>query len=670
MHRASWLAVTGAALVALTAVILGFSLTAIHDQQYLASTRSGFIITDTDDDARTWRLLHELASANGADFYHLAVDPTSRDDVRTVKAVVGDGPSHARVFPNGEYARFTASPVTRLERPGGVARGEYLSTLSPAGTAHLVAALTANGVTVQSERTGWGTLLWFAATNSVVPAAAAVAVLATWLCGYARGVSRTRILAVERALGRRGTREKDLCAVGGLALATFGVVVAACAAFLRFGTGSQQIWTFAAVSTIVAVVSGAALIAGGLAGTSSSRATTFLPAYSRWRPWHRALRAAAVTQVVATAATTLLLGSSIGSVMAVHTVLQSRADWSSCETCSVTIFRSTVRNEDFDAAEPGYADAARHLEQSGEALLAWKPGGTTGDDHDPDSSASNTVVVNEPFLREDRIGLPDPLAGRVDVGRWGLLVPDSAHAEVPAVEREWFDWLVFQSSQQPGLAAPTTAPAIATYSSRDVFTYGALDDRSALWSDAPVIVVVPAAANLLPDSSYLAAGSSGELLITGDSLSTRAAFTHAGVPEDVFVVDDYSDQIARGENRARARVLPAALGTTLGFLVVLVTQMLHHRCYTSLHRDRTLLGITSGRTLLRLRWSLWVGQAGINLVAGLLVWVALRSALLPPGATPATVEIAAMALVALVGVSTALSLQHRSSWKKVRADGA
>lgn len=666
MRRRSWFAAFGVVLAVASAVLVGYSLTASLDTQFLASTRSGFIITDTPDDAGTWRSLQRHASTNGENIYRFEVDPTSSENARSVKPIIGNRPAFDRVFPDRRYARFAPTTVTQLHHPGGTARGEYLSTLTPNAADRVVSALRASGATVQVESTGWPALLRYIWMTSALPATAALVALASWLFGYAHATFRIRPLALVRTFGRRCPRFADAVKLGVTVALASAAAVAGTAAVLHVGTGAQQLPTFIGVSAVACVLFGATFVGGTVAGSASTPSTRYLPAYSRWRPWRRTYLASSLSMVAAIAIVSVLLDGLLGGVVASNSLDRSRSDRAQCSSCTVTIFGSTTRGSDFDAVEADYAHAARQLEREGASILAWKAGGTSGHEYNPSSVSSNAIVVNQEFLRRDQIGFRDPFAGHVRPGEWGLLIPDSSEAQTSSIQRAWLDWLSFQSSVQPGLSRPDPTPVTSRYRAREVFTYGSLGDRSALYSDAPIIVVVPAAAGLLPDSMYLAAGSSGELIFDSAE-GTRRVMENSGVTTSLYVLDGLADQIARGDNQARRQLTTISVGVILGILVLGLVQALRWRSYTSLHRDRLLLEIAQGSHPLRASSLWWAGQLAIGFSAGVLLWITAQAGLQATDVTNATFIGGPIFVTAVTAGVALVGFTRRFSRKQVRA---
>lgn len=622
MRTARWLLVAGVALSVLLSLVLGYAVQTFSDTQYLASTRSGFIVTETEterqdgrDDA-AWDAMRTVASDHRVNFYRVLSDPTSPEVMRRVTAIVGDPTLHRRVFPGGSYAGFAASVMTELDPPTGNARGAFLATLPGASMSSVLRELADHGISAQADTVGWGPLLEYMAWKSPVPATAMIGAISVMMLGLLHGRRRSRALALDRTRGRRWPVLRQLMAV--VAVAAGGSAAGFVVARVVLGSlnGGNQFREFALVSTTLCLVMTTAFAVGFLLATPLTRARRYLAAHSGWRPHGNAAPVMGVASAVVLVVTAVLVAQGSSALVTLVQADRSRGEVERCTPCTTTVFGPTTRDSDFDRAEHPYAAAVRSAEDAGKVIVAMKVGATRGSVFAPDHPASNVIVANRQFLHA--VGLPDPLSKQPRSGDWAVVLPTSERDATAETVGAWRDWLAFQRMIEPTITAARD-PSVGYYGDRTVYNFGALEQRDRLYSDSPVIVVLPAGSDLFAEASYLSAGSSGEVIFAGSQAETRRLLTRAGVDADIVATSSYANQISRARAAAEVRVSGALLGSVLGFLLVCLLSSVRTHEHRSFHRARLLQGRALGVPPPRLHRGHMVGGLSIGVGAAVLL---------------------------------------------------
>lgn len=654
-------AAVGAASVSL---LIGFVVMSVHDTQSLATVHSALVIAPGDEAAPVLRLLQTEARQRHANFFHIRTDPTGPTPTRTLAPIIGDPAAFERAFPSGGYARFDTSLVTRVGAFGRAPQGGYLSTLSPVQLQEVASTLAAAGVEARVQSLGWWTLLRYMVGYTPAVMAAIVAILTAALAGMARAATHAQRTAIARTLGRRAPFARDLGMSALLLFCAFTVLGSAAVVILRAYNGGNQLPSYFAVCAVVLGLLlggffGGSCVAGLLPGRLQYRA-----AFSGWRPWSRGKFVVSAVQVPTVALVVLLLTQAVVSWAALDAVRESRPDWQSCAACTTTIFQGYDGPEALDAAVKPFASAVRTLESTGGAVLSWVPGAQRGDRYTPRDPDSNVIVANPEYLRRSAGQLPDPLDGADGPGEWGLLVPSDKADRADEIGEAWSASFRDPFGEVPNRAVPKH-PHLATYTPGKVFNYGRTGFRTDLYSDSPVIVVVPAAAGLLDDDSYFAAGSVGDLLFTGDESATRRVLHAAGVADSVFVVDSYSVQIARGVSDARAKLPLAFIGGTVGLLAVFCALLVRGRAYALTHRDRVLFLLTRGRSPARVHRRTWLRTVALIVASGVVIIVGLQSGITGPDVVPSVLGATYAAVGVLVLLSSAVVTVKSTSIEKL-----
>jgi hypothetical protein len=590
--------VLAAVAAAAVSLLIGFAAQCAHDTQSMTTVRSALLVDHADEGVSVADVLLDQAQRTGSNFYRIRVDPTGRTPTRMLVPLIGDPGLHDRVFPGGEYARFDTSTTTELRPFDGHQRGTYLSSLQPRALQDVATTLRSAGVDARVEALGWGSLVVWMALYTPTVAAGAVTIVSAGLLGFVRAVVRAREHAVARTLGVRVPFARDVVTSAAMVAAAFVVTGVVAAVALRWYNGGHQLPSYLAVSAVVLLTVVMSFVAGSVVAGLLPRGARFRAAYSGWRPWSRGRVALPTAQVAIVVLVVFLAAQAAAAWTLLAAVRDSRPDWSACAACTTTIFNGFDGPEALDDAVAPFAAAVRTLEPSGGVVLSWVPGADRGDHYDPGEPTSNVIVANPAFIAQSEGRLPDPLDGAHGAGEWGLLVPDDQADRRDSIAAAWLD--VFRDPiGHVADAATPKPPQIATYPAGLVFNQGQTDFRDELYSDAPVIVVVPASAGLLDDDTYFAAGSAGDLLFTGDVAATRRALDAAGVERSVYALDTFADQIERGEASARARVPIAMSGGVAGLLAMVGLLAVRTRVYIAADRDRLRFDVTHGRSPVR-----------------------------------------------------------------------
>lgn len=639
---------------ALVSLLIGFAVLSVHDTQSIATVRSALVLSEVRQATPVPHLLEEAAHRYHGNFYRIRQDPTGAVPTRTLAPIVGDQAAHDRAFPSGRYARFDTSMVTKVESIQHDARATgYLSTLAPQQLQDVASTLAAAGVEVQVQSVGWFSLLRYMIGYTPAVMAGVAAVLAAFLAGFARAATRTQQTAIARTLGMRAPFARDLGMSGLLSGGAFAALGAAAVFTLRSYNGGNQVSSYLAVSAVVLGVLLVAFAAGMCLSGLLPERLRFRASYSGWRPWSRGRSVVAAVQVLTVTVVVFLLTQSVVSMVALQSVRESRPDWRACAACTTTIFQGYDGPDALDDAVRPFASAVREEDAVGGVVLSWVPGAQRGHRYTPGDPRSNVIVANAQFIARSDGRLPDPLNGAAGPGEWGLLVPADRAAEANSIGAAWRESFQSPLGDVPNRAAPKR-PHIATYSPGQVFNYGRTDFRADVYSDSPVIIVVPAAAGLLDDDSYLAAGTSGNLLFTGDEVATRHALHTAGVSSSVYVTDRFADQVDRGVQTAQAKLPLALIGGFIGLLAVFGVLVIRTRAYLQTHRDRMLFHLTHGHSPVRTHLRMLLGTVTLLAGTGAVILAGLRSGLTGPDILPTTLGLVYAAVGALVLASGAI----------------
>lgn len=658
------LAAVAAAVVSL---LVGFAAQCAHDTQSMATVRSALVVDRVADGVSVPDVLLDQAQQTGSNAYRVRVDPTGRTPTRTLAPLIGDQRLHDRAFPDGEYARFDTSTTTELAPLDGHQRGTYLSTLPPRALRDVATAIRGAGVDAQVEALGWGSLVVWMATYTPTVSAAAVVVVAAGLIGFVRAAVRAREHAVARALGVRMPLARDVTASVALVGAAFIVCGVVAVLVLDRYNGGHQLPSYLAVSGVVLLTVMTAFVAGAVvAGLLPSR-VRFRAAYSGWRPWSRGGIVLPAAQVLTVVLVVFLTTQATAAWTTLVTVRDSRPDWNACAACTTTVFNGFDGPEALDDAVAPFAAAVRALEPSGGVVLSWVPGVDRGHRYDPGEPTSNVIVANPAFVAQSEGRLPDPLRGAHGPGEWGLLVPDDQASRTDSIVAAWRDALGDPIGHVPDQAAPKR-PHVATYAGGRVFNQGQTDFRDELYSDAPVIVVVPASAGLLDDDAYFAAGSAGDLLFTGDIAATRRALDAAGVERSVYALDTFADQIGRGEATARARLPIAVVGGAAGLLAMIALLAVRTRAYVAADRDRLRFHLAHGRAPVRAHLRMWLRAVAMLGCSACVTAAAVGTGLAGADLSPGTLGTVFACVSAAVVLTTAVMVSRRSTVEELCSD--
>jgi hypothetical protein len=659
------LRVLAACAAALISFLIGFSAMGVHDTQSMAGAKSALVITRVTDNARALSILRSEASALRANFYRVRVDPSGRSPTRTLAAIVGDREEHDRVFPSGRYVQFDRTMTTTLVPVRGELIGTYFTTIPP-GELHSVASrLTRAGAEARDESLAWSGLALYMLADTPIVLAGAVVVCAAWLCGFAHGFSRARERSATALLGVRCQVEREIGGALALAGACFAGTTAVAAVVLRGYNADNQFRPYVGLSAVLFTVVMVAFVAG--LGTSARlpRRSRFRAAFSGWRPWGRGRLAQGATQVLTLTLVVFLVAEAVTAAGSLISVRGSGPAWTSCARCTTTIFNGFGGPAAFDAAVRPYASAVRAEESRGGVVLSWARGSTRGSVFTPGSSAANVIIANEDFIERSAGRLPDPLRGHRGPGEWGLIIPSDHATDSGAVAAEWRESLAHPLGRIADRAAPRS-PHVSTYTPGRVFNYGQTDFRDDVYSESPLIVVIPAGSGLLDDESYFAAGSAGDLLFTGDLEHTRRVLDEAGVAPSTYALDSLSVQIDRGLSAARATLAVASVGAVAGLASLAGLLLISAQAAIARHRDRFFhfrqLGYPPGRLFSPMLVRLIVP---IGATSALLP-VAAMSGFVDGGLAPEMVAITALAVFATAIVTDLLLTIRLTTFQELR----
>lgn len=656
--------VLAAFAAAVIALLVAFAAQSVHDTQSMATVKSALVVTQVNEDAPVIALLRSQAMRREANFYQLRVDPTGQVPSRTLAPIIGDRITHARAFPRGRYAAFDMSMTTKLVRVSGDPTGAFLTTLPPRELEDVTKQLSEAGVDAHVERLNWGGITVYMLAHTPIVLTSAVALGAAWLAGFVRSVRRTRQQAVLRVLGMCGPFFKDMLASLMITGGAFAIAGSAAAVVIRSYNGGHQLASYFALSGFVLGLLAVAFVSGAYLPGALPRSLQFRPAFSGWRPWGRGSSTMAVVQVATLALVVFLIAqaaAAVGSLVAVRT---SGADWKQCSSCTVTIFNGfggqTALN---DAAAP-YGAAVRAMDQESKVVMSWTPGADEGDRFTPGDPTSNVIVANRAFVERSRGRLTDPLRGFGGPGEWGLLVPGDSADRTKAIAAEWRDAFREPLGHVPN-RAPPKEPHIATYAPGAIFNYGQTDFRDEVYSQSPLIVIAPASAGLLDDESYFAAGSSGNLLFTGDALQTRDALDAAGLNRSVYSLDRFEAQIARGVSLAEATLWIALIGGIAGVSVLFSLLSIRALTKVSKHYDQLLVRQVHGGAPVRTYLSMGLRSMGPLAGAGVLILIAPRSGLVGSNLAPGLLVIVACSVAGVVIATDVIIFARLSALKEL-----
>ncbi|ROR36403.1 hypothetical protein EDF63_0522 [Curtobacterium sp. JUb34] len=655
-------AVLAAAVVSL---LIGFAVLSVHDTQSVATVRSALILTQSDQATPVPQLLEEAARRHHGNFYRIRQDPTGKVPTRTLAPIIGDQAAYDRAFPSGQYARFDTSITTKIESIRHDVRATgYLSTLPPQELQEVASELAASGVEVRVESVGWFGLLRYMIGFTPAVITGVAAVLAAFLAGFARAATHAQQTAIARTLGRRAPFACDLGMSGLLSVGAFAVLGTAAVFLLRWYNGGNQLSSYLTISAVVLGVLLTAFAAGMCLPGLLPERLRFRAAYCGWRPWSRGRPVVAAVQVLAVTVVVFLLTQAVVSMVALQSVRESRPDWRACAACTTTIFQGYDGPGALDDAVRPFASAVRELDVVGGVVLSWVPGADRGHRYTPGDPESNVIVANPEFIARSNGRLPDPLHGATGPGEWGLLVPEDRSTEVTSIAAAWQESFRTPLGDVPNRATPKR-PHIATYSPGQVFNYGRTDFRVDVYSDSPVIVAVPATAGLVDDDSYFAAGTSGNLLFTGDEATTRHALHAAGVSSSVYVTDRFAEQVGRGVQAAQAKLPLALIGGIVGLLAVFGVLIIRTRAHLQTHRDRLLFSVTHGHSPVRTHLRMLLETMALLACTGGAILIGLRSGLTGPDMLPTTLGIVFAAVGAVVLASVAIITVRASTPKEL-----
>ena len=369
-----------------------------------------------------------------------------------------------------------------------------------------------------------------------------------------------------------------------------------------------------------------------------------------------------LTLVVFLAAETVTAASSLLSVKG------SAPSWKSCARCTTTIFNGFGGPAALDAAVRPYAAAVRAEESRGGVVMSWARGATRGSVFTPGSSAANVIIANEGFIDRSGGRLPDPLRNDRRPGEWGLIIPNDQAAHAAAIAAEWRESLAHPLGRIADRAAPR-APHVATYAGGRVFNYGQTDFRDDVYSQSPLIVVIPARSGLLDDDSYFAAGSAGDLLFVGDTVHTRRALDDAGVPPSIYALDSLGVQIDRGVSAARAKLAVAIVGAVAGLASLAGFLFVSAHAAVGRHRGRFLLLRQLGFPPSRLS-ALMLARFTVPFCAtSALLPVFAMSGFMDGGLAPELLAATTLAVFASALVTDLLITLRRTTFRELRGHG-
>lgn len=658
------LAAVAAAVVSL---LVGFAAQCAHDTQSMATVRSALVVDRVADGVSVPDVLLDQAQRTGSNAYRIRVDPTGRTPTRTLAPLIGDQRLHDRAFPDGEYARFDTSTTTELVPFDGHQRGTYLSTLSPRALHDVATSIRGAGVDAQVESLGWGTLVVWMASWTPTISAAAVVVLTAGLLGFVRAAVRAREHAVARTLGVRMPFLRDVGASMAMVAAAFVMTAGVAAVALLRVNGGHQLPSYLVVSGVVLLTVMTAFVAGALVAGLLPSGVRFRAAYSGWRPWSRGAVVLPAAQVLTVVLVVFLATQATAAWTTLVTVRDNRPDWNACDACTTTVFNGFDGPEALDAAVAPFAAAVRALEPSGGVVISWVPGTDRGQQYDPGEPTSNVIVANPAFIAQSEGRLTDPLDGAHGPGEWGLLVPADQASRTDSIAAAWTEALGDPIGHVPDAATPKP-PHVVTYPGGTVFNGGQTDFRDDLYSDDPVIVVVPASAGLLDDDTYFAAGSAGDLLFTGDVTATRRALDAAGVERSVYALDTFADQIGRGAATARARLPIAVVGGAAGLLAMIALLAVRTRAYVAADRDRLRFHLTHGRAPGRAHLWMWLRTVTLLGCSACVTAAAVGTGLAGADLAPGTLGTVFACVSAAVVLTTAVMVSRRSTVEELCSD--
>jgi hypothetical protein len=640
-------------LAACIAVAVALLAALDRSDETFPTARTAVVVLDVPQDVHFERLLRDRAVRDHVDFFRVQADP-ARVGRRIVEPVIGDRAAFDRVFRDGRYRGGPAEQAVALRETHTSDRGVYFSTMSSAQAAAFVTELRRVGVDARAEAAGWWTTIVFTAGRPGVGLAVGASAVAVALLGRLRGVSAARCIGASEILGvprlRRAETSRVVAgqAVVALCAAVGGSVLASAC------VGAQLPDVLAIAGCVYTVHAGLFLVMVTL-GWRGDGPTRMRPGWGAWRPWGRVSVSSSVLRVAAVVSIALAVGPLVESVALLAEHHRAGAMQIGCVGCRTPLLSGTLRPDEIEAAAPAFARLYRTVDD-GRSVLASHPVVPIDQSVAPD--VGNTLVVNREYLRLVGEPFADPWPGRttVEPGEWAVFVPTADVPRTETVTEMWREWFAFQREIDPTLAAPR-APVVHQYRPQPVFTFGAATDDAPLFADAPVVVVIPAASDLLSGDFLTAAASNGQFLLDVDDPQRLVAST--GLAHVVGSLRSWPAETAAHRTSIIRTAAGEAGAASVAFVAVgmgvVVRVMALRWSDTQRVREATRLGIGPLRV-----------HARLLLVEGVVVLVSVAAA---PGVAHAAGSAPTPALTAALVVAGTTSIAVWTAVRKAGRDG-
>lgn len=591
----------------LLALVTAFFFYKVEDESVPYGTREYFNVTSIAGSLNkgdTIELLELAAQDNHVNIYKVMADPANVGHSRLLFSFVGDSASYRSYLGAGDYPYFSASYKTTIYSHTRITtqdmRGGYYTTADDKITSRIIEALRENGITASIEQ-GDRTYVYDAAFGNTPLMPILVAALMGLLLAIGYSTTYHRKIYTIKSLHGYGDSRILLGEVGALSrfyAISASIILVVGAMFLVWYNQLHQISSFGLYVAIALLVLYIFLIGSQLLAFAIRPQSHAIQILKGQRP----LAFLGILSCVVQAVMLVLIFSVLSSTM--QNFQSTRADqkqyshWLDAREYVSLRFSSTLSENDFQAFMPRFGSLFRSQEKQGHAVLSYHPVGAVGDTEQIGPGTGNSMIVNNPFLRQQTV-VSESGQRIVDLpessDRMYLLVPVTDKLVAEGVRKQYEQWASFQIDQQmhENNRYKIDVTVLYTKAGQDIFNYGGTFLMDGMSQRDPIIAVVPAASKILSSDFYVSSATQGSILFS-DAQEISAQLHVDDLDKYILSIDTVSDYALSALDQRLVELRLEVLSILIAFSVLALSSTILASVYCDRNKQALFIKYIHG----------------------------------------------------------------------------
>ncbi|MBU4214482.1 MAG: hypothetical protein KJ792_07495 [Actinobacteria bacterium] len=669
MHRiasvAVWMSLVFASVVA-------FQLFVAVDEAQPAGTQRAFKVVTVDTPTKAAAIDAIAATARELHRTIYKVQPDPRDSMqgRVLFAFVGDEDafeSHGGY----DYPAFSTQATTTRVVPADTLstedlRGTYVTDAGADQMTQLLAMLDTAGITARDNTVNGAALLVYSVGKANLAGSFAVMAVALGLA-VSYSVARNRKVYALKALHgyrRMDNLRTELVAasttfgLGAAGLLAVGLPLLGIYNHFRQAPGFLRVWATTILVLYVALV---ALVVLAVSSLPRGNIPTVL------KGEQVALRngvLAASAQIVVLAIVAATTSAAMSRVEAIHDSLDVSSRWSQGDPLyALRLSVAASTHDDEVQAGPGLAAVIADMETSGHALLVQYQGRVMVEDATIGPTGSEPLIVNNGYLERQVVNDAD--GGRItdlpgEKNDFTLLIPTSYTGDPQALLSKYVDYFkdfacLVGRGDEPSFACDPKGTITFTAPGQDLFTYNgtaflpAEMQQDATFLHDPVVVVVPAASELISPLLYVSYASQDNLLFSDPAALDTGLQAH-GVRGYFQGIDNAADAVTTSVALAQRELRMDTFSLVLGWAVLILSSVVMVIVYCDRRKRPMFVGLIHGYSFASRHWGYLTGAVALSGVGIAIAGLAGGSLLRPRDVATAIAFVIAQVAIALAAI--------------------